>query len=159
VELRENLVLSYLDPPGVREVYNAIAVDDLKSALISMMRSICAGRSHHEITRWLVKLTSRGLFDTEMVNPNCASTDGYPSLPPAWLFHQFRLSLAPWSVRDALTDELFGRNTADRVAKGHRGIRGDHQGSWPCAAAAAPRMHAFERRGAATDKRPRSNPN
>jgi hypothetical protein len=67
--------------------------------------------------------------------------------------------LAPWSVRDALMDELFGRNTADRVAEGHRGIRGDQQGSWPCAAAAAPRMHAFERRGAATDKRPCPNPN
>ena len=56
-------------------------------------------------------------------------------------------------------DELFGRNTADRVAEGHRGIRGYQQGSWPCAAAVAPRMHAFERRGAATDKRPRPNPN
>jgi hypothetical protein len=78
---------------------------------------------------------------------------------PPGVFHQFRPSLAPWSVRDALMDELFGRNTADRVAEGHRGIRGDQQGSWPCAAAAAPRMHPFERRGAATDKRPRPNPN
>lgn len=45
------------------------------------------------------------------------------------------------------------------LQKAHRGIRGDQQGSWPCAAAAAPRMHPFERRGAATDKRPRPNPN
>jgi hypothetical protein len=53
-----------------------------------------------------------------------------PGHPPG-VFHQFRLSLAPWSVRDAVTDELFGRNTADRVAEGHRGIRGDQQESWP----------------------------
>jgi hypothetical protein len=101
--------------------------------------------------------------------PSVRYRDGQPDLRqhrlvarychPPGVFHPFRPSLAPWSVRDALMDELFGRNTADRVAEGHRGIRGDQRGSWPCAAAAAPRMHAFERRGAATDKRPHPNPN
>ena len=94
-----------------------------------------------------------------MVNPNCASTDGYPSLPSAWGVPSVPSIVGALVGSDALMDELFDRNTADRVAEGHRGIRGDQQGSWPCMAAAAPRMHAFERRGAATDKRPRSNPN
>jgi hypothetical protein len=48
-------------------------------ASISVIRSICAGRSHDETTRWLVNpLASCRRLDIEMVNPICASTDLLP---------------------------------------------------------------------------------
>ena len=70
----------FLDPDGDAEI---LAQRYLAS--ISVIRSIRAGRSHDETTRWLVNpLTSRRRFDTEMVNAICASTDCALSRPPVW---------------------------------------------------------------------------
>jgi hypothetical protein len=129
-------------------------------ASISVIRSICAGRSHDETTRWLVNhlQAAVGSIPRWSTRSAPAPTVARHCHPPG-VFHQFRPSLAPWSVRDTLMDELSGpehrRPSCRRPSRHSWGA----QGSWPCAAAAAPRMHSFERRGAATDKRPRPNPN
>jgi hypothetical protein len=61
----------FLDPDGDAEFLPR----GIRASII-VIRSIRAGRSHHETTQWLVNpLTSRRRFDTEMVSPICASTD------------------------------------------------------------------------------------
>jgi hypothetical protein len=70
-----------LDPDTVRSIFldpdgDAEFLPRGIRASIIVIRSIRAGRSHHETTQWLVNpLTSRRRFDTEMVSPICASTD------------------------------------------------------------------------------------
>jgi hypothetical protein len=78
-------------------------------ASITEIRSICAGRSHDETTRWLVNhlQAAVGSIPRWSTRSAPAPTVARHCHPPG-VFHQFRPSSAPWSVRDTLMDELSG---------------------------------------------------